>query len=131
MENWLESTKQLYRTTSTPKEYNIYADGVLLLNGANIVTDSVKITQSISDSEQLTYGAVEAAQLEFKFADSGEFPVGVVPATSIQLATSSSEPVITAPPEAADFMLRTAELKGTELTVKQLIGGVEVPIEYS
>ena len=128
MEPWTNEIKELYRTPGTYKEYRGYSNGELVFDGSNIVADSLTITQSISDSEQIRYGTVEASMLEVRLADSGSFPISIAPAQPIQLATDTAEPVYTAPPESKKFMLRTEELKGAEIELRQVIGEEEVPI---
>lgn len=128
MEPWTNEIKELYRTPGTYKEYRGYSNGELVFDGSNIVADSLTITQSISDSEQIRYGTVEASMLEVRLADSGSFPISIVPPSPIQLATDTAEPVYTAPPENKRYMLRTEELKGAEIELRQVIGEEEVPI---
>lgn len=128
MEPWTNEIKELYRIPSTYKEYRGYSNGELVFDGSNIVADSLNITQSISDSEQIRYGTVEASMLEVRLADSGTFPISITPQSPIQLATDTAEPVYTAPPENKRFMLRTEELKGAEIELMQVIGEEEVPI---
>lgn len=128
MEPWTNEIKELYRTPGIYKEYRGYSNGKLVFDGSNIVADSLTITQSISDSEQIKYGTVEASMLEVRLADSGAFPISIVPPSPIQLATDTAEPVFTALPENKKYMLRTEELKGAEIELKQVIGEDEVPI---
>lgn len=128
MEPWTNEIKELYRTPGNYKEYRGYSNGELVFDGSNIVADSLNITQSISDSEQIRYGTVEASMLEVRLADSGAFPISIAPSNPMQLATNAAEPVYTALPENKKYMLRTDELKGAEIELKQVIGEQEVPI---
>ncbi|MEA5059385.1 MAG: tail fiber domain-containing protein [Candidatus Pelethousia sp.] len=128
MEPWTNEIKALYKTPGAYKEYRGYSNGELVFDGSNIVADSLIITQSISDSEQIRYGTTEASMLEVRLADSGSFPISIAPAIPLQLATSADEPIYTALPENKKYMLRTDELKGAEIELKQVIGEEEVPI---
>ena len=77
MKNWTDTEKALYRNTEASNtlwasiDFGIDSSGAAVtydIAATNIVANTTKLIQSISDAEQLKYGSVEPSMFEIQIA---------------------------------------------------------------
>lgn len=61
----------MYAEQSVPKEYLISGANGLSLGNTNLIGENVKITESLCNNEQLTFGSCETSKINFAFVNNG------------------------------------------------------------